>query len=79
MKRIALLSDTHGFLDAKILKYVQQADEIWHAGDFGNLEVADALAAIKPLRGVYGNVDGHLLRNIYPLHQKFFARKCMCG
>jgi len=75
VKRIALLSDTHGFLDAKILKYVQQADEIWHAGDFGNLEVADALAAIKPLRGVYGNVDGHLLRNIYPLHQKFFCEE----
>lgn len=69
--RIALLSDTHGFLDNKILKYVHQADEVWHAGDFGNLTVSDMLSAIKPLRGVYGNVDGHELRLIHPLHLKF--------
>ncbi|MBS1763839.1 MAG: metallophosphoesterase family protein [Bacteroidetes bacterium] len=71
MKRIALLSDTHSFLDEKILKYVHKADEVWHAGDFGNIEVSDILSKTKPLKGVYGNIDGHQIRAIHPLHQKF--------
>lgn len=71
MKRIALLSDTHGFIDQTIVKHLQDADEIWHAGDFGNVAVSDYLSAIKPLKGVYGNVDGQELRKIHPLHQKF--------
>ena len=75
MKRIALLSDTHGFLDEKILKFVKQADEIWHAGDFGTIEVCDKLASLKPLKGVYGNVDGNEIRTVYPLHQHFTCEK----
>lgn len=66
MKRIFLLSDTHGYLDQRILHYAEQADEIWHAGDMGKLEVCDQLNAIAPLRGVYGNIDGHRVRQEYP-------------
>lgn len=71
MKRIALLSDTHGFIDQTIVKYLQDADEIWHAGDFGTLAVSDFLASLKPLKGVYGNVDGQDVRKVHPAHQKF--------
>ena len=58
MKKIVLLSDTHGHIDDRILAYVALADEVWHAGDIGDLKVTDALAAVKPLRAVYGNIDG---------------------
>ncbi len=71
MKKIALLSDTHGFIDQIIVKYLLDVDEIWHAGDFGNMAVSDFLASIKPLKGVYGNVDGQDVRKVHPLHQKF--------
>lgn len=71
MKKIALLSDTHGFIDQIIVKYLLDVDEIWHAGDFGNMAVSDFLASLKPLKGVYGNVDGQDVRKVHPLHQKF--------
>ena len=58
MKRIGIISDTHGYLDDQVFKHFENCDEIWHAGDFGTLELADSLAAFKPLRGVYGNIDG---------------------
>ena len=58
MKKILLLSDTHGCIDAQILKYVEQADEVWHAGDIGDLVVTDTIKKSKPLRAVYGNIDG---------------------
>lgn len=57
MTKILLLSDTHGHMDEAILKYVQQADEVWHAGDIGHLQVTDAIKKLKPLRAVYGNID----------------------
>jgi hypothetical protein len=60
--RIALLSDTHGFLDEAILTYVSECDEVWHAGDFGPVEVLDRLRALRPVRGVSGNVDGAQIR-----------------
>jgi putative phosphoesterase len=60
--RIGLLSDTHGFLDEAVFAYFAECDEIWHAGDFGSLEVLDRLNTFKPTRGVYGNVDGAELR-----------------
>lgn len=66
MKRIGLLSDTHGFLDDDVFKYFQTCDEIWHAGDFGNLEIVESLATIKPLQGVYGNIDGMEIRALFP-------------
>lgn len=71
MKKIGLISDTHSFLDDKVFEYFKDCDEIWHAGDFGNLELSDKLKAFKPLIGVYGNIDGHELRAEHPLHQKF--------
>lgn len=71
MKKILLLSDTHGFLDDKILKYVSQADEVWHAGDIGDLSVTDTLKKIKPVRVVYGNIDGAQARMEFPLDLRF--------
>jgi len=66
-----LLSDTHGYIDEKILDYASKADEVWHAGDIGDLSVTDALAEKSKVRAVYGNIDGHRLRATFPLHQKF--------
>lgn len=66
MKRIGLLSDTHAWWDDRYLTHFEQCDEIWHAGDIGSVEVADKLAAFRPLRAVYGNVDGHELRQMFP-------------
>lgn len=71
MTRILLLSDTHGHMDERILSYAAQADEIWHAGDIGSLEVTDALAGLKPLRAVYGNIDDALARREFPLDNRF--------
>jgi uncharacterized protein len=66
MTRIGLISDTHGYLDKAVLKHFEACDEIWHAGDFGNIGVAEELAAAKPLKGVYGNIDGYDIRSVYP-------------
>ena len=66
MKRIGLLSDTHHYLDEKIFHHFGQCHEIWHAGDFGSIEVAEKLKTGKILRGVYGNIDGPDIRNEYP-------------
>ncbi len=68
MTRIGLISDTHNFLDEAVFKYFETCTEIWHAGDFGSIEIADRLAAQSGLtvRGVYGNIDGDDIRNIYP-------------
>jgi putative phosphoesterase len=57
MKRIGLLSDTHGFMDKRILNHLSQCDEIWHAGDIGSVDVIDQLEAFKPTRIVFGNID----------------------
>ncbi len=73
MKKILLLSDTHGHLDQTIIKYAKQADEIWHAGDIGDLMVTDALQKLKPLRAVYGNIDGTDARKEFPLHNRFIC------
>ncbi|TXK75259.1 metallophosphoesterase [Mesonia sp. HuA40] len=67
MKKILLLSDTHSHLDERIITYARQADEIWHAGDIGNLDVTDTLNSIKPLRAVYGNIDDDKARRNFPL------------
>ena len=73
MTKILLLSDTHSYLDDVILKYVKQADEVWHAGDIGNLEVTDAIKALKPLRAVYGNIDNDKARAEFPEHNRFMC------
>jgi putative phosphoesterase len=63
---IGLISDTHHYLDDAIFEHFKKCDEIWHGGDFGTIAIADKLAAFKPLKGVYGNIDGPDVRNIYP-------------
>ena len=65
MKRIGIISDTHSYWDDKYLKYFEECDEIWHAGDIGSMEVAEKLAAFRTFRAVYGNCDGGDLRTIY--------------
>ena len=62
MKKILLLSDTHGYLDDAMLKYIKQADEVWHAGDIGTTDVTDEIKKYSRLRAVYGNIDGGNLR-----------------
>ena len=62
MKKIGLISDTHGYLDPKVFQYFEHVDEIWHAGDIGTLAVLDELKQFKPTRAVFGNIDGKELR-----------------
>jgi uncharacterized protein len=71
MKKIGLLSDTHGSIPERTKDFFKDCDEIWHAGDIGTDEVADKLEAMKPLRAVYGNIDGHPLRTDFPEHAIF--------
>lgn len=73
MTKILLLSDTHGHMDKTILKYAAQADEIWHAGDIGSLSVTDALEAVKPVRGVHGNIDDHVIQKEFPENNRFMC------
>ncbi|TYR38161.1 metallophosphoesterase family protein [Sphingobacterium phlebotomi] len=75
MTKIGLLSDTHGFLDDAVFNYFDQCDEIWHAGDFGSVTIVDTLAAFKPFRGVWGNIDGKDIRAVCPEHQRFFCEE----
>ncbi len=75
MIKILLLSDTHGHIDDTILKYVNQADEVWHAGDIGDLAVTDTIKKLKPLRAVFGNIDGDKARLEFPLHNRFWCEK----
>jgi putative phosphoesterase len=71
MIKIGLLSDTHGFVDDKIIDFFNTCDEIWHAGDIGNLEVINKLSSIKPVKAVYGNVDGADIRMKYKKQLRF--------
>lgn len=73
MTKILLLSDTHSYMDDAILKHARWADEVWHAGDIGNLKVTDALAKLKPLRGVHGNIDNHIIQKEFPENNRFFC------
>lgn len=75
MKKILLLSDTHGYIDQKIIKYINNSDEVWHAGDIGSANVADEISKLKPLRGVYGNIDGQELRRQFPVNQIFSCQE----
>ncbi|MFU8860030.1 MAG: metallophosphoesterase family protein [Cyclonatronaceae bacterium] len=71
MKKIGLISDTHGYLDFRVKKYFEDCDEIWHAGDFGNYKIAEQLQKITHLRGVYGNIDGADIRSTFPQSLRF--------
>ena len=66
MTKIGLISDTHNYLDETVFRHFENCDEIWHAGDFGTDAIAERLRAFKPLKGVYGNIDGYDIRSIYP-------------
>lgn len=71
MVKIGLISDTHSYLDAQVFDYFSECDEVWHAGDFGTVKIAEELKKIAPVVGVYGNIDGQDIRKTYPLHQRF--------
>ena len=71
MIKILLLSDTHSHIDDTIVKYVNQADEVWHAGDIGSLVVTDTIKSLKPLRAVFGNIDDDKARMEFPLNNRF--------
>lgn len=75
MTRILLLSDSHSYCDERIIAYAQGVDEIWHAGDFG-VHVADQLDKVKPLKGVYGNIDGTEIRKDFPELLHFQCEDC---
>ncbi len=71
LKKILLLSDSHSHFDEKMVKYIKQADEVWHAGDIGDIAVADEIKKLKPLRAVYGNIDDAKVRQEFPLNNYF--------
>ena len=71
MMKIGLLSDTHAWWDEKYLEYFEPCDEIWHAGDIGSVEIAEKLAAFRPFRAVYGNIDGQEIRKMFPQVNRF--------
>lgn len=73
MKKIGLLSDTHGNFDERIINFFKNCDEIWHAGDIGNIATADKISKLKPLKAVYGNIDGQEVRIVYPKIQSFIC------
>ena len=73
MKRIGILSDTHSTFDDTLREFLKEVDEIWHAGDIGSLELADQIAAFKPLRAVSGNIDDGMTRRVYP---EFLSFEC---
>jgi putative phosphoesterase len=75
MTKIGLLSDTHGFLDERIFDYFKDCDEIWHAGDIGNIKVANLLSAFKTFRAVYGNTDDHKVRISFPESDRFICEE----
>ena len=71
MKRVGLLSDTHGYWDERYVQHFAECDEVWHAGDIGSLEVAEQFEAFRPFRAVYGNIDGRDVRLRYPQVNRF--------
>jgi putative phosphoesterase len=75
LTRIGLISDTHNYLDEAVAEHFKNCDEIWHGGDFGNIGIADSLKALKPLKGVYGNIDGKDVRSIYPEQLVFMCEE----
>lgn len=70
MLKVGLISDTHHYLDPQVFDYFDRCDELWHAGDFGNIDIARQLEELAPLVGVYGNIDGQDIRAEYPQNQR---------
>jgi putative phosphoesterase len=75
LTHIGLISDTHSYLDPTVFEHFKNCDEIWHAGDFGNVEIANELNSFKPLKGVYGNIDGYDIKSVYPEQLVFKCEK----
>jgi putative phosphoesterase len=75
LTRIGLISDTHNFLDPAVFEHFKNCDEIWHAGDFGSAAIADQLQSFKPLKGVYGNIDGYDISGAYPEQLVFMCQE----
>lgn len=75
MKKILLLSDTHGHIDERILEYAKEADQVWHAGDIGTTRISDELQKVSPLKAVYGNIDGAEIRKEFPLNNRFLCEE----
>ena len=77
MTRIGLISDTHGYLDENVFSHFKQCNEIWHAGDFGDLSLATALSEKSglPVKGVYGNIDGNDIRTVFPEQLVFMCEE----
>ncbi len=73
MKRILIISDTHSHLDEKLIKYIEEADEVWHGGDIGDIELCRKIESIKPLKAVWGNIDGSEFRSEYKEHLIFMC------
>lgn len=73
MKRILLLSDSHSYIDERIISYAKDADEVWHAGDFGSIKIIETLENINTLRGVYGNIDDDKIRRIFKEVNEFIC------
>jgi uncharacterized protein len=71
MMQIGLLSDTHGFIDERLLTFFEKCDEVWHAGDIGNIATADKFASFKSFRAVFGNIDDTLIRTSFPQFLRF--------
>jgi len=78
MKQIGLLSDTHGYIDDRIAHHLKGCDEIWHAGDIGNIQVTDTLQKIAPVIAVYGNIDGTEVRSTFPLDHTWKVEGAKC-
>ena len=75
MQKILLISDTHSYLDPKLFKYIETVDEVWHAGDIGDISVCQEIEKIKPLKAVYGNIDGQDARKLYPENAIFMCEQ----
>jgi putative phosphoesterase len=75
LKKIGLLSDTHGYLDPKVFSYFEKCDEVWHAGDIGDLAVSDQLSKFKIFRAVSGNIDDQKIRALHPTDQVFYCEE----
>ena len=73
MRKILLISDTHSWLDEKLFKYIQSVDEVWHAGDIGDVSVCHEIEKLKPLKAVFGNIDGQEARKLYPENNIFMC------
>ena len=75
MQKILLISDTHSYLDPKLFKYLETIDEVWHAGDIGDISVCQEIEKLKPLKAVYGNIDGQDARKLYPENAIFMCEQ----